>query len=200
MCLQHIWMGRVSHMGEALEGCPKKHICIYVKWDVRIFGKRRVYSTYEWAMSHERARRMRDVRRNIYEYMSKETYVHLKKDVFVARMDEPCFTNGRGTWGVSKETYMYMSKETYIHLEKDVFTAFMNGPSHMHGQGTWGMSKETYIYMSKETYVGLERDVFTAHLNRPCLTHGRGSWGMSAETCMYICQKRRMFIWKETCL
>jgi len=151
-------------MDEALEGCQQKHVCIYVKRDVCLSGKRRVYSTYEWAMFHEWG--TGGMSKETHTHMSKETYVYLKRDVFTALTNRPFSHMGEGCQ--KKYIYVYVSKETYVYSKRDVFTAHLNGPCHTHGRGTWEMLNEKYVCMSKEIGVHLSEktDVYVSFHRR----------------------------------
>jgi len=90
--------------GEALERCQTRHMNIYVKRGRYIYQKRR--DMYIWqkrlmrmsketqgynketVMSHVRTRVLRDVKRDICIYVSKEMYIHVKRDSHVTRTDE----------------------------------------------------------------------------------------------------------------
>jgi len=60
----------------------ERNIHVYVKRDVYTSGKRRVYSIYEWAISHARARYLRDVKRNVYIYVKRDVCRFGKRCVY----------------------------------------------------------------------------------------------------------------------
>jgi len=131
-----------------------------------MYVKRDAYTYKTDSLVDALARVLTDIKRDIrmYTYMSKETYIYVKRDANTRPKNSLVTCTGEGSGGcwkrhmyiyVKRDTctcqkrHMYMSKETYVHTKKTLL-------SHARARNLNDVKKDIYIH----TYV--KRDVFRA--------------------------------------
>jgi len=168
------------------------HIYVYVKRDIYVCQKRRIYiqNRQSCGCTGEGLDRYQKRHTYVYIYVKRDIYICQKRRKYTPKK-QSCHVHGRGFWGMLEKTYvyicqkrhMYMSKETHVHVKRDICTH----------------KKDTFVPRTGEELERCQkRHIYTYICQKRCISCEELERCQNRHIYTYMCRKRRMYISKET--